>query len=145
MSWKRCGAGANTPLVKSSDIFAITRTVNAALARPALDHDNATLAFPIWGEFCLMIKEFTDCFGPRAIIKELIRLRKATARERHEAVYLARIRRLAEDLKMAVPEQVDHLLCPRRQWSPMMADRRTGLSRDIVNGMARWKLQSLTT
>lgn len=83
-----------------------------------------------------MVESFTDYFGPRAIIGELIRLRTATARKRHEAVFLARISRLADDPEETVPARVDHLLPPRRQWLRPRADKRAGLSRDVVNGMA---------
>lgn len=83
-----------------------------------------------------MIESFKDYFCPHTIIDELIRLRTATARKRHEAAFLARISRLADDPEDAVPARVDHLLPPRRQWLRPRADKRAGISRDAVNRMA---------
>jgi len=82
------------------------------------------------------VEAFRDLFSARAIIDEVIRLRMATARRRHDAVFLARISRLAPDPEESVPAKVDHLLPPRRQWLRPRADKRAGLSRDTVNSMA---------
>lgn len=83
-----------------------------------------------------MVKVFSDYFASRVIVDELIRLRIATARKRHEAVMLARVSRLAPDPEELVSSRVDHLLPPRRKWLRPRRDKRAGLSSDAVNSIA---------